>query len=227
MKPLRVRLSRLLYMIAAVLLGYWGYVWVESHRFQEHWSRELDRVPVRPHPAAAAEQRSQPAGQPVRAEAARAQAKTTGVVGKMDVPRLALSVVMVEGTSDEQLRLGAGHIEGTSFPGEPGNVGIAGHRDTFFRKLQHLARGDLIRLHTADGFYTYAVDSILIVNPDRGDLLDPTPRPALTIVTCYPFYYVGHAPKRFVVRAHQANVKNPASSLAADSTGTVTARSLP
>ena len=109
---------------------------------------------------------------------------------------------MVEGIDDRSLLSGVGHVPGTAFPGEHDNVSLAGHRDTHFHPLRKIVRGDTIRVATADGTFLYAVDSSFIVDPDRGDLMDPTGRPMLTLITCYPFGFIGTAPKRFIVRAH-------------------------
>jgi len=135
------------------------------------------------------------------ANATRREAGQTGMVGRLEVERIGLSVMMVEGITNHMLRRGVGHVPATAFPGERGNVGIAGHRDTYFRKLEGVVRGDRVRLVTPDGSFTYEVDSVMVVPPDRGDLLDPTSTPMLTLVTCYPFRWVGSAPKRFVVQA--------------------------
>jgi len=135
------------------------------------------------------------------AAATRREAATSGLIGRLEVPRLKLSVYVLEGIGGTALRRGVGHVPGTPFPGERGNVGLAGHRDTYFRKLHGIAPGDTVRLTTPDGAFTYEVDSILIVNPARADLLKPHRRVGLTLVTCYPFHYVGAAPKRFVVMA--------------------------
>jgi len=99
------------------------------------------------------------------------------------------------------LRRGAGHIPETAQPGDPGNVGIAAHRDSFFRGLKDVRKNDIIRLETLEGTYRYRVDWTRIVTPEDTAVLDATANPALTLVTCYPFYYVGSAPKRFIVRA--------------------------
>jgi sortase A len=96
---------------------------------------------------------------------------------------------------------GVGRIRGTAQLDVEGNLGIAGHRDGFFRGLKDVAVGDRIELQTTGGLTTYSVDSILIVDPDDVFVLDPTTDQTITLVTCYPFYYVGHAPKRFIVKA--------------------------
>jgi sortase A len=123
------------------------------------------------------------------------------LVGRLEVPRLNLSVMVMEGTTDQTLRLGAGHIPNTPLPGRPGNTGIAGHRDTFFRDIRDIKKDDLIRLTTTHRTLTYRVIAMLIVAPDDVAVLQPTSRQTITLVTCYPFYYIGPAPKRFVVQA--------------------------
>jgi len=116
-------------------------------------------------------------------------------------PRLGIEVPVLPGTDDLTLNRAVGHIEGTASPGDPGNVVIAGHRDGFFRGLKDVALGDRFELETLAGKRLYGVTSIQIVRPTDLEVLDPTPVPALTLVTCYPFYYVGKAPERFIVRA--------------------------
>jgi sortase A len=125
------------------------------------------------------------------------------VLGLMDIPRLGLTVAVLQGTSARILRLGAGHIEGTPLPGESGNSAIAGHRDTFFRDLKDIRPKDEIQLQTATTLLRYEVDWVKIVDPDDLSVLAPSTESALTLVTCYPFYLVGPAPRRFVVHAHQ------------------------
>jgi len=125
------------------------------------------------------------------------------VLGRMDIPRLGVSVAVLQGTKYRTLRVGAGHIEGTPLPGEAGNSGIAGHRDTFFRELKDIRSHDEIQFQTANGLFRYEVDWVKVVAPDDISALAPSAESALTLVTCYPFYLVGPAPKRFVVRAHQ------------------------
>jgi sortase A len=126
------------------------------------------------------------------------------VLGRVDVPRLGLSVAILQGTSSRTLRLGAGHIEGTPLPGEPGNSGIAGHRDTFFRSLKDIRKDDEIQFQTATGLLRYEVDWTKIVGPDDMSVLRSSGDDStLTLVTCYPFYLVGPAPKRFVVHARK------------------------
>ncbi len=108
---------------------------------------------------------------------------------------------MLPGTDDRTLDRAVGHIEGTAQPGTDGNSGIAGHRDGFFRGLKDITPGDVIELDTLQGKDVYRVERTWVVNPEDVSVLDPTSTRALTLVTCYPFYFVGSAPRRFIVRA--------------------------
>ena len=123
------------------------------------------------------------------------------VVGKLIAPELGLSATVLEGSDDATLAKGAGHIEDTPFPGELGNVGIAGHRDTIFRALRRVKAGEEFDMRTPEGLFRYRVTRTMIVKPEDVYVLDPTPRPTLTLVTCWPFEFIGHAPKRFIVQA--------------------------
>ena len=129
--------------------------------------------------------------------------KEGDVLGRIDIHRLGLSVVIIQGTSSRMLRLGAGHIEGTPLPGEAGNSGIAGHRDTFFHELQGVHPTDEIQLQTATGLLRYEVDWVRVVPPNDMSVLAPSTESQLTLVTCYPFRFLGPAPDRFVVHARQ------------------------
>jgi sortase A len=122
-------------------------------------------------------------------------------IARLEVPSVKLATTVLEGTDDWTLSRGSGHIEDTPFPGAAGNVGIAGHRDTVFRPLRHIHLGDEMRLTTADRVYHYKISKTLIVTPDDVYVLDPTEQPTLTLVTCYPFDFIGHAPRRFIVQA--------------------------
>ena len=117
------------------------------------------------------------------------------------IPRLKLEVPVYDGTSDEVLDLAAGRIEDTALPGTAGNVGIAAHRDGFFRVLKDLKEGDALVLDTPVASEQYRVEWIRLTTPEDVSVIDPTPGPAVTLVGCYPFYYEGAAPQRFIVRA--------------------------
>lgn len=139
------------------------------------------------------------------------------LLGRLVIPRLNLHAIVREGAGEGTLDIALGHIPGTALPGQPGNVGIAGHRDTLFRGLKGIADDDLIQLQTPAGTFNYRVAATDIVKPTDVEVLRATPKPELTLVTCYPFYYVGSAPDRFIVKAHlvdapqtQANGSHPA-----------------
>ncbi|HEV3278132.1 MAG TPA: class D sortase [Terriglobia bacterium] len=131
------------------------------------------------------------------------------LIGRLEVPRLRLSTIVLEGDSDPVLREGLGHIPSTSLPGAPGNVAIAGHRDTFFRALKDVRKNDAIALATPDGTYRYTVQSVQVVGPDDTQVLAPSDHAGLTLVTCYPFYFVGSAPERYIVHAQQIGTPAP------------------
>ena len=134
-----------------------------------------------------------------------AQSPEGEMFARLGIPRIGLDVVVLDGVGESSLRRGAGHIPGTAAPGVAGNVGIAAHRDTFFRLLRNVRKGDLIRLTTLDGQESYRVVWMAVVKPSFVQALNPTPKRSLTLVTCFPFDYVGHAPKRFIVRAERVS----------------------
>jgi sortase A len=125
------------------------------------------------------------------------------ILGRLTIPRLRLSAMVLQGVGEDTLRVALGHIPATALPGQPGNVGIAGHRDTLFRPLRLVHKNDLIVLETQSGKYVYRVQSTKVVGPRDVSVLNSKSSPELTLVTCYPFYYVGSAPERFVVEARQ------------------------
>lgn len=122
------------------------------------------------------------------------------ILGRLEIPRLGISGPVLEGDDEAALSLAAGHVPGTAGLGAPGNTVIAAHRDTFFRALRRIKRGDQITIE-AHGSYKYIVDGIRIVSPDNVSALQPSKEPILTLITCYPFRYLGSAPERYVVRA--------------------------
>lgn len=149
----------------------------------------------------------------------RVEAYQTSLIGPVQRPlgvlrisTINLEVPVLEGTDDLTLNRAVGHIEGTAAPGATGNVGIAGHRDGFFRVLKDIHPGDTIDLLTEKGNSRYVVDEIVIVSPDDVAVLAARPKPALTLVTCYPFYFVGSAPLRYIVRATITDANNLADS---------------
>jgi sortase A len=117
------------------------------------------------------------------------------------IPKIQLEVPVLHGTDDITLNRGVGQIAGTAAPGEMGNIGIAGHRDGFFRNLKEVNKGDVIELETTTASAVYVVDRILVTGPDDVSVLKPRDTRSLTLVTCYPFHFIGPAPRRFVVEA--------------------------
>jgi sortase A len=136
-----------------------------------------------------------PAGRPPR--------KAGSLVGRLDIPRLHMSAIVLEGADEKTLDRGVGRISATADPGEAGNVVLGGHRDTFFRPLRGIRRGDAIAVTTPAGRFRYRVEWTQVVRPEETGVLMTTPDPVLTLVTCYPFRYLGSAPQRFIVRARQ------------------------
>jgi sortase A len=162
----------------------------EAHIYQHLESRHFDS-PVR-------------TVSPEKASACESISVDQGTaIGRLEISRVGISVVVLEGDDAHTLRLGAGRVPGTAWPGHGGNVAIAAHRDTFFRGLRDVRKDDRIRLLTTANEYVYRVESTLIVNPTQVEVLDPTSQPTLTLITCYPFHYIGDAPDRFIVRALQ------------------------
>ncbi len=174
--------QRALFAAGFLLLSYCVVVLADSWTFQKRAQVELKLASTRPRPAAV---------------------RPGDLIGSVNVDRLGLSVAFTEGTEEESLRHAAGHIEGTVFPGEVGNTGIAAHRDTFFRPLRNIRIDDVVRVTTAQGEYRYRVVSTRVVQPEDVAVLASDDREVLTLVTCYPFYFIGAAPSRFVVRAER------------------------
>lgn len=188
-------LERVFLLVATLGLGFYGYAYVESALYQSFENRELDAILNSAPP-------SVPATPSTTAPVVARRPPAAGTpLGRIEIPRLHVSTIIRAGSDARTLRLAVGHIPGTALPGEPGNMGLAGHRDTFFRRLRDIRPDDQIRVVTADGTFTYRVERTRIVDPTDVWVLDPTARPALTLVTCYPFSYIGSAPQRFIVRA--------------------------
>ncbi|HLK48472.1 MAG TPA: class D sortase [Bryobacteraceae bacterium] len=145
-----------------------------------------------------------PRGEEAKArEPRRPEIPVDGVIGRLTIPRLRMSAMVRQGVDEDTLRVALGHIPGTVLPGQSGNVGIAGHRDTLFRALRRIRKNDVILFETLGGRYEYRVELTRVVNPRDVGVLDSKAVPELTLVTCYPFYYIGSAPERFIVKARQ------------------------
>jgi sortase A len=195
---------------AIACLGIYGYAYLERVLYQRHESREFDLAPDRRAAALVVSgDEVAPAGPAARSTRKSASsprlAAPTALIGRLSVPRLKLSAMVREGIDRNTLQLAVGHIPTTALPGQAGNVGLAGHRDTFFRRLKDVRTGDEIRISTLSGDFGYVVDSLIVVEPDNVAVLAPSAGNVLTLVTCYPFSFVGTAPRRFVVRATQVS----------------------
>lgn len=168
---------------ATALLGYCAFVTADAWIFQHRESRSLQEQ--------------------IAAQPGSMAATPKGSIGRLEIPRLGLSVMLMEGDDTKTLRRAVGHIPGTALPGQPGNVALSGHRDTFFRPLRNIRENDIIVVTTVQGEYRYRVASTRVVSADDVAVLNTSASEILTLVTCYPFYFVGAAPDRFIVRAER------------------------
>jgi LPXTG-site transpeptidase (sortase) family protein len=201
----------LAFVVYALVDARW-FAWVEGRRFEralgERRAASSKQAPGGPRgDAAQLSSRFPPAFQTDRIDTFRASppgpaAEEGAVLGRIEIPRLGVSALLLEGVEPETLRHGAGHIPETALPAQHGNVGVAAHRDSYFRRLQDVAPGDTVRLTTLEGTFDYRVDWTRVVEQEQVDVLAPGAQSELTLVTCYPFSYVGPAPQRFIVRAH-------------------------
>jgi sortase A len=174
-----------LWAVAITALGGCAYVEMRAWIAQAEGNRELNEL--KSAPPADPSHHSRPA--------------TGAIVGRLEIPRLGMSMVVFEGTDADILDVGAGHWTGSPLPGGQGNVVVAGHRDTFFRGLRNIRNHDVVAVSTVSGTERYEVESTRVVHPTDLRVLAPTSGAVLTLITCYPFVYVGHAPQRFIVRA--------------------------
>jgi sortase A len=177
-------------------LGWYGYQVYSRTTFQKQQRAELAREVQSAPPTAAP-----PAAAAAPTASENPPPAPTGVIGQLEIPRVHLSVIVMEGDDDATLKKAVGHLPDTPMPWSDGNSAFAGHRDTFFRPLKDVHAGDEIRVTGTRGTQVYRVRETRIVDPSDISVLAPTPQPALTLVTCYPFYYVGNAPRRYIVQA--------------------------
>ena len=196
--------SRISLLAGGILLAWCLYVWVDSRIYEKVEGEHFDAI---------SETRSiisAPASQMTVIQPPSVRLAVGSVLGRIEIPRIGVSVMVLEGDTQRIFRRAAGHLEGTAAPGEPGNVVIAAHRDTFFRPLRNIHDEDIIKFTTVRQSFWYRVESVDVVGPDDLEVLGDSPQPILTLITCYPFYYVGPAPKRFIVRARQISLGSPA-----------------
>jgi LPXTG-site transpeptidase (sortase) family protein len=222
-------IERALLLIGVVCLGIWGYAFVDTYVY-EYWQNQRLEEAIRQQSARQAAAPAPPRKSPPK-KSDRTAAETDSfasfsredeewnemageidqdgdltegdLIGRIKIPRVGVSALVLHGVGSRTLRRGVGHIPGTAQPDMNGNVGLAGHRDSFFRGLKDISKNDTIELATLDGTFEYKVEWIKIVRPKDTQVLEDEGGAALTLVTCYPFYYVGSAPKRFIVRARR------------------------
>jgi sortase A len=171
-------------------LTYVGYVLVDARIYQAHKKAAFEMAHV----------------QAMGISQVRQPVVDGAIMGEMEVARLGLKVAVVQGDSPAILERAVGHLPGTALPGEAGNIALAGHRDTFFRPLRYIRSGDAITFKTLGGEFRYLVESTDVVPPTDISVLQSHGGRTLTLITCFPFYYVGAAPERFIVRARQIEV---------------------
>jgi sortase A len=167
-------------------LGYAGIVFADSHIYQAVEIQKFERTSPPPSPRILAE---------------------GDILGELQVPRLGLDAIVVQGDSTADLRRAVGHLSESAIPGEWGNVALVGHRDTFFRPLRDIRLGDEIKFKTRERSFEYVVEAIEVVAPTDIRVLETSTGHDLTLVTCFPFHFVGPAPKRFVVRAREVEAE--------------------
>jgi sortase A len=187
---------------AIVLLDRWAFQAYQTWRFERALKGAKTFADTNPQPAAFP--------LPALAEADRVRAESFGIdglagspLGRIEISSIGLAAMVMEGMDGRTLRHAVGHFPGTPLPGQQGNVVLTGHRDTFFRGLRNIHKDNEITLTTLHGSYRYRVDSTQVVEPEDTKVLRATADDFLTLVTCYPFYFVGPAPKRFIVRGHR------------------------
>jgi sortase A len=198
------------FLVGVLALSYCATVLLERWLFQAYQTWRFERALNEAQTSARTIQQPASSPLPAQAEADRARAVSFGIdglagspLGRIEISSIGLAAMIMEGIDGRTLRHAVGHVPGTPLPGQQGNVVITGHRDTFFRGLRNIHKDDEITLTTLHGSYRYRVDSTQVVEPKDTEVLDNSVDDILTLVTCYPFYFVGPAPKRFIVRAHR------------------------
>jgi sortase A len=194
-------IESLLWTIGGAALGYCAFIWGSAQYDQAQGNRMVDRgqfdqVQTVNRPPSTGDR--SPSDVKVRPA-------TGSLVGRIKIPRLKLSAVIFEGTDDQTLGRGVGHLAGTATPGETGNLVLAGHRDTFFRPLKNIREGDVIEVTGPEGVSRYKVEFTQIVAPEATEVLRATGGSTLTLITCYPFRFIGNAPDRFIVRGQKVD----------------------
>ena len=186
------RVEYTLWSVGALATGFCAGVFLETRIYQAIQNQRLEEQlrAQRPHAPVLPPHKQRPIG---------------SLVGRLEIPRLGFKAIVLEGSDSGTLRVAVGRIPESADPGQKGNIVLGGHRDTFFRPLRGIRDGDTIELVTPEGRYHYSVEWTEVVNPTQTEVLKPTREPSLTLVTCYPFHYIGPAPQRFIVRARQVD----------------------
>jgi LPXTG-site transpeptidase (sortase) family protein len=182
--------ERGLLVVGLAGLTWCSLVWLQATAYQRNQRDALERTLM-----------TEPSRQDLPLTSDRQTLAAGSLIGSLEIPRLRVSAMVAEGDDDSTLRIAIGHLPDTPLPWEDGNSALAAHRDTFFRPLRDIRIGDELRLTTAHEELRYRVRETLVVGPEDVRVLDSTDSPSLTLITCYPFNYVGHAPRRFIVRA--------------------------
>ena len=192
----------LLLAVAVVCLSWYGWRMYEIANEEARLNAEVARVlaDVRPPPRVRGRGRG-------RGRAPAPALPANGIIGKLEIPRLNLSAPIKTGDDESILDASVGYLPDTPLPWMPGNSALASHRDRLFRPLRFIRKGDTIKLSTTHGVLNYRVLKTMIVNPEDVWVLKPIPKVSLTLITCYPFYFVGHAPNRFIVQAEKVTGK--------------------
>lgn len=186
--------SRNFFLIIGILmLGYYVYVWLDASIYQSYQSQKFQK---------ALQNRSESPSNGF-AKMPPIENSIDGILlGRIEIYSIGISAMILEGSEESSLQRGVGHIIGTSLLCQKGNIVLSAHRDTFFKPLSNIKPNDEIILTTLKGYCRYQVDSIRVVEPDNIDVINDTGEDILTLITCYPFNYIGNAPQRFIVRAH-------------------------
>jgi len=196
-------LRALLFIAGVICLGIYfsSYAYRTAFQLYEGWRFDHEVTEVAPAPEGKAAALPVVLPDPDHGPRSHKPSLSASVIGRLSIPRLHLSAIVEEGVDDTTLLRAVGHIPGTALPGETGNIGIAGHRDTFFRALKDLQPQDEIDFTTHSGHFHYTVESLRVVEPSEVSVLKAEGGQTLTIVTCFPFQYIGNAPRRFIVHA--------------------------
>jgi len=197
--------STFFFIVGIVALGYVSITLLDARLYQVREARTFEEARrTQATGGLGSPLSSVPLSQPNRTATQRVESiRGNAAWGRIEIKSLGLSSMIMEGVDRETLRRGVGHVPGTALPSQSGNVALAGHRDTFFRALRNIRKNDEITLETLDGSFHYRVDYTQVVAPEYTEALNSSGFPILTLVTCYPFSFVGPAPQRYIVRAHR------------------------